>query len=121
MAAVPAFMLKKLYLRGSLKNTGDGFQFQIRNTLAPGTISAVIPVSVDGTSYSLDDTVVTGKDGAMAATTISREHPVTFGINLTVTMTVKAAPLAPGEHTVGMGVMTKEAGELRWDVTDSVA
>ena len=31
MPAVPAFMLKKLYLRGSLKNTGDGFQFQIRN------------------------------------------------------------------------------------------
>jgi len=63
MAAVPAFMLKKLYLRGSLKNTADGFQFQIRNTLAPGTISAVFPVSIDGVGYSLDDTVVTGKEG----------------------------------------------------------
>ena len=121
MAAVPAFMLKKLYLRGSLKNTADGFQFQIRNTLAPGTISAVFPVSIDGVGYSLDDTVVTGKDGPMQATDISREHTVTFGINLTVTMAVKAAPLAAGEHTVGMGVMTKEAGELRWDVTDAIA
>ena len=119
MPAVPAFMLKKLYLKGSLKNTDEGFQFLIRNTLAPGTITAVIPLTVDGVAYPLADTVVTGKEAVVAAD-VSKEHPVTFGINLTVTMAVKGAKLQAGEHTIVIGVITREAGELKWDVTDTV-
>lgn len=119
MPAVPAFMLKKLYLKGSLKNTDEGFQFLIRNTLAPGTITAVIPLTVDGVAYPLSDTVVTGKETVIASD-VSKEHPVVFGINLTVTMNVKGAKLAAGEHTLVIGVITREAGELKWDVTDTV-
>jgi hypothetical protein len=120
MPAVPAFMLKKLYLKGSLKNTEQGFQFQIRNTLAPGTITALVPVAVDGVAYPLADTQVVARD-SLAAADISKERPVTFGINSLVTMVVKGARLATGEHSVVMGVLTKEAGELKWDVTDTVA
>jgi len=120
MPAVPAFMLKKLYLKGSLKNTEEGFEFQVRNTLAPANITAMEPLMVDGTVYPLADTVVVGKE-PMAATAISKEHPVTFGINSVVTMRVKGARLAAGEHTVVIGVVTKEAGELKWDVSDTVS
>jgi len=120
MPAVPAFMLKKLYLKGSLKNTQEGFQFQIRNTLAPGTITAIQPLVVDGTAYPLEDTIIVGKD-TIAAKEVKKERPVTFPINSTVTMVVKGAQLAPGEHTIVIGVMTKEAGELKWDVIDTVA
>ena len=120
MPAVPAFMLKKLYLKGSLKNTEQGFQFQIRNTLAPGTITAMEPVVVDGVAYLLADTLIVAKE-PISATDISKERPVTFGINSLVTMVVKGARLAAGEHSVVIGVQTKEAGELKWDVTDTVA
>ena len=120
MPAVPAFMLKKLYLKGSLKNTERGFQFQIRNTLAPGTITAVEPVVVDGVAHLLADTLVGAKE-SIPATDISKERPVVFGINSLVTMSVNGAQLAAGEHTVVIGVQTKEAGELKWDVTDTVA
>ena len=120
MPAVPAFMLKKLYLKGSLKNTEQGFQFQIRNTLAPGTITAVEPVVVDGVGHLLADTLLVAKE-PMPATDINKERPVAFGINTLVTMVVKGAQLAAGEHTVVIGVQTKEAGELKWDVTDTVA
>lgn len=119
MPAVPAFMLKKLYLKGSLKNTQEGFQFQIRNTLAPGTITAIQPLMVDGIAYPLEDTIIMGKD-AISASEIKKERPVIFPINSTVTMLVKGVQLAPGEHTLVIGVMTKEAGELKWDVTDTV-
>lgn len=120
MPAVPAFMLKKLYLKGSLKNTEEGFQFQIRNTLAPGTISAIIPLVVDGTTYPLTETVIVGKE-PVAASEISKERLVTFPINSVVTMMVKGVKLSAGEHAVVIGVMTKEAGELKWDVADTVA
>jgi hydroxymethylglutaryl-CoA reductase (NADPH) len=120
MPAVPAFMLKKLYLRGSLKNTEHGFQFQIRNTLAPGTITAVEPVVVDGVAHLLADTLVVAKE-SIPATDINKERPVVFSINSLVTISVNGARLTAGEHTVVIGVQTKEAGELKWDVTDTVA
>lgn len=120
MPAVPEFMLKKLYLKGSLKNTEEGFQFQIRNTLAPGTISAVQPLVVDGTAYPLTSTVMVGKE-PVAANDVSKERLVTFPINSVVTMIVKGAKLSPGDHSLTIGVLTKEAGELKWTVTDTVA
>jgi hydroxymethylglutaryl-CoA reductase (NADPH) len=120
MPAVPSFMLKKLYLKGSLKNTEEGFQFQIRNTLAPGTISAIVPLVVDGTTYPLTGTVIMAKE-TITASEISKEKLVIFPINSVVTMMVKGVKLAAGEHTIVIGVMTREAGELKWDVADTVA
>jgi hydroxymethylglutaryl-CoA reductase (NADPH) len=121
MPAIPAFMLKKLYLKGSLKNVADGFEFQIKNTLAPGTITALLPIEVDGKAYPAADTFISRGEEKIAASAITKEKPTSFGINTTVTMMVKGATLTPGSHTLVIGVVTREAGELKWDVSDTVA
>jgi hydroxymethylglutaryl-CoA reductase (NADPH) len=121
MPAIPAFMLKKLYLKGSLKNVAEGFEFQIKNTLAPGTITALLPIEVDGKAFPAADTFISRGEEKIAASAITKEKPTSFGINTTVTMMVKGATLAPGSHTLGIGVVTKEAGELKWDISDTVA
>ena len=33
---VPAFLLKRLYVKGSLCNTDNGFEFRLRNNLGSG-------------------------------------------------------------------------------------
>ena len=38
MPAVPEFILRKLYLPGSLENHANGFSFSLNNTFAPGTL-----------------------------------------------------------------------------------
>lgn len=121
MPAIPAFMLKKLYLKGSLKNVADGFEFQIKNTLAPGTITALLPIEVDGKAYPAADTFISRGEEKIAASAITKEKPTSFGINTTVTMMVKGATLTPGSHTLVIGVVTREAGELKWDISDTVA
>ncbi len=48
MPTIPSMLLKKLYQKGSLKNTESGFEFALKNTLAPGTIVGLRTLVVDG-------------------------------------------------------------------------
>ena len=36
MVTVPAFLLRRLYVKKSLRNTEDGFEFELRNRLGSG-------------------------------------------------------------------------------------
>ena len=45
---VPAFLLRRLYVRGSLHNDGDGFAFQLKNSLGSGYAEQMLPLTVDG-------------------------------------------------------------------------
>ena len=47
MVSVPGFLLRKLYVKGSLKNTDTGFQFQLRNSLGSGYAHKMMPLQVD--------------------------------------------------------------------------
>ena len=38
MITVPAFLLRRLYVKGSLRNTAAGFEFEIKNGLGSGYI-----------------------------------------------------------------------------------
>jgi hypothetical protein len=48
MVAVPSFLLKRLYVKGSLKNTPEGFQFDLKNSLGSGYGNELLPLVVDG-------------------------------------------------------------------------
>ncbi|MBU0495356.1 MAG: hypothetical protein KKA73_02520 [Chloroflexi bacterium] len=118
MPAIPAFLLKKLYVKGSLKNTAAGVEFEIKNTLAPGTIVGAAPITIDEVAYPLADTVVISSDVEQVFADVSPDHPLTFGINAVITLRLTGTELAPGSHQISIPVMTKEAGELQIEVKD---
>jgi hydroxymethylglutaryl-CoA reductase (NADPH) len=118
---VPSFLLKKLYIKGSFKNTPNGFQLALRNTLAPGTLIGVGPLSIDGRGIPLDKLLITVEGRpAVRASDISGKTPSLFPLNKTVTFQIEDQPLAGGNHHVTMAVNTKEAGELKIDAEDSI-
>ena len=41
MPSVPEFLLRKLFVTGSLKRRADGFEFQLNNTLLAVTVTAL--------------------------------------------------------------------------------
>ena len=47
MPGLPADMIRRLYQKGSLRNTKDGFEVTLLNTLAPGTVIGLGPIEVD--------------------------------------------------------------------------
>lgn len=48
MISVPSFLLKRLYVKGSLQNNEQGFQFQLKNTLGSGYGNELLPLTLDG-------------------------------------------------------------------------
>ncbi len=118
---IPTFLLKKLYVRGSFKNTPTGFQLALRNTLASGTLTGVGSVQIDDRVILHDRIFITVDDGTPTrASEISFDTPRVFPLNSTVTFRVEDQPLSPGVHRVQIKVNTKEAGELNIDAEDSI-
>lgn len=122
MPVVPSFMLKKLYVRGSLKNSAAGFELTLKNILAPGTIIGLNSLKVDGREVALEDIRVRSGGGIdVAVSAITAQSPVAFPLNATATIQVVGEPLAPGPHDIRIAVNTKEVGLLEIPVADSIA
>jgi len=122
MGSIPAFLLQKLYVKGSLKNTASGFELTIQNTLAPGTIVGFPPLQVDGAACPLENTSAVLPGGSEAsALNVSAESPLRFGINDKVRIKVQGQPLPPGTHKLIISAKTREAGLLEILATDTVA
>jgi hypothetical protein len=118
---VPAFLLKKLYVKGSFKNNRTGFELALRNTLAPGTLISISPLKIDGRDIPLERILVAAGDAApVRASDISLATPRLFPLNVIIKFQVEDQPLAPGPHRVTVQVNTKEAGELKIDAEDII-
>jgi len=122
MGSVPAFLLKRLYVKGSLKNTTTGFELMIQNTLAPATIVGFDPLQIDGVSYPLEQTTATLPNGSqLSATALSAASPQRFGVGDRVTIHVQGQPLTAGPHRLTISPRTLEAGLLQVLAEDAIS
>jgi hypothetical protein len=65
----PPFVLAKIYVQGSLKNTPKGFEFNLKNVVDSGTLVELGPITVDGKAYEAADlTIMTGMANAATMT-----------------------------------------------------
>ena len=117
---IPAFLLRKLYIKGSLENVEGGFSLKLKNSLSPGTTTAVAPIKVDGNEYSLDSLTIRSVDGEVLGSEISAENTFPIKVGVEIELIVKGDSLSEGEHTIDLALTTKEAGTLAFDVTDSI-
>ncbi len=118
---IPAFLLRKLYIKGSLQNLPDGFQFKIKNTLSPGTAIGMTPLKVDKVDCPLDATTIMAEASKIKASEITESKTFPIKVGVEITIQVKGKPLPKGEHTLDIGIKTKEAGSLAFDVKDALA
>ena len=121
MSSLPVFLLKKLYVKGSLKNTASGFELAIQNTIAPGTIVGMLPVVVDGEERPLEQTCVVIVSGEkLTSTDVSTKAPLKFAVGQKVTIQVEGSTLSAGAHKLVLSPKTKEAGTLKIPVEDII-
>jgi hydroxymethylglutaryl-CoA reductase (NADPH) len=117
---IPTFLLRKLYVKGSLENVDDGFKFKIKNSISSATAVDFQPLKVNGNEYSLDATVISSEDGEVAGNEISAENAFPIKVGLDITVHVKGEQLPEGEHTIDISLATKEVGKLAFDVKDTI-
>lgn len=119
MVSVPSFILKRLYVKGSLTRTPDGFEFQVRNQLGSGFANEMLPVTLDGQPLPLEVCYFRTEAGQeQSFGDVSAERPFTLEMGRSLTVGVHGHTLDAGTHKVGMGFVAQGIGPLRFEVSD---
>jgi hypothetical protein len=118
---IPAFLLRRLYVKASFATTPDGFEFQIRNKLGSGYARELLPLTLNGkeldmarTTFEIDGKVVTFD-------AVSNDTPFTLAMNQTTTIAYTGGSITEGDHKVGMRFEVAGLGELGFDFTDTAS
>lgn len=117
---LPPFILKRLYIKGSLENVEDGFRFKIINNISDATCTAMKPIKVNGTEYPLDGTVISSGGAKVHGNEISDANSFPIKAKIEIEIHVKGNQLPSGEHTIDIGLSTTQTGDLAFDVTDKI-
>ena len=121
MVSVPGFLLRRLYVKGSLKNATGGFEFVLRNGLGSGYAHKMHPLKLDGQELPAGSTYfyLDGREAAFAD--VSKENTFALAMNKNITIWTDGVTLEPGAHKVGMAFDVPGLGTLGFDFTDAVA
>ena len=121
MAAIPSFLLKELYVIGSLRNTPEGCELALRNQIATATVSRFYGLEIDGVSYPPDRLRVLMPEGdARPIDAISPETPLLLALELTLTLRVAGVTLEPGQHELRFCFRVQELGDLEFVTSDTL-
>lgn len=122
MPVIPPTVLKKLYVEGSLRLEDGGFAFDLKNLIAPATITRVESLEVDGEKVDDSQVVIVPPSGnGRPIERISSGRPLSFPVGVVVTLHVSGETLEPGEHDLTLHVDVKEIGPLDIPVSDCIA
>lgn len=122
MPAIPPSVLKKLYVKGSLRAQGQGFVLELKNLVAPATITGFNGLDLDGRAVDVARVRIESSSGkSRPISEVSRERPLDFPIGATVTVRVADEALEPGQHELAIRVDVKEVGSLAIPVSDDLA
>lgn len=116
--SVPAFILRRLYVKGSLRNVENGFEFSLRNVLADAELIKPLEIYVDDTQIPLENVTLIAGTTSISNKDIAESNPVKFSLNMTATIRVDGARLEPGEHKITLVVTVKGYGTIKFDVRD---
>lgn len=117
---VPSFVLKRLYVKNSLKNTDTGFEFVIKNTLTDATITGSLTLTVDNRVILPGHIDITSENTSVSAADISEKAALPLKIDKEVRISVKGKNLSPGEHEIEIAASTKEYGDIKFSIKDSL-
>jgi hypothetical protein len=114
---VPDFVLRKIYQRGSLRETGDGrFAFTLQNPLGEATLTGPPRIVVNGIAYRPEQVRAQGIELAQ----ISPERPLVFRKGMSVPVELPGR-LLRGGNRIHITALTREYGEVEVYVEDSGA
>ncbi|MBU7032949.1 MAG: hypothetical protein HXS53_10490 [Theionarchaea archaeon] len=117
---VPSFLLKKLYMKDSLKNTENGFEFTIKNVLMDGTITNPMTLSVDNRAIDPASITVSTGDLSLSTKDISESQQLPLKVDVEVKISIKGTPLNAGTHSLDIVAPTKEFGDIEFTIEDSI-
>ena len=122
MAVLPDFLIKRVYKKGSLRQTEDGVEFDLKNVLGPGVISGLECVQINDYIFSKDVISFVTQGMELAAEIVNEANPIHFRLNQEGTMKLleKANCLKDGLNKIILEIMNPEAGRLKITLPDNL-
>ena len=114
MPSVPEFLLRKLFVKGSLKRRPDGFEFQLNNTLMPVSVTS-LHIAADGHPIPILKLFLKfpGRPEIPAAF-VSEVHPVELPLNTPLTVRAVASGELPRRLVIE--AESNEVGRLKFSI-----
>ena len=120
MVTVPSFILRRLYVKGSLRNTAEGFQFSLCNKLGAGYARKLMPITINGETAAIEDSYFYADDARHSFQDVSNGTPLSLALNRTTVISIEGHTLGDGPQTIGMSFEVPGLGMLKFDFTDAV-
>lgn len=117
----PAFLLRKLFVPGSLAHAPEGFSFLVRNSLATATIVSFPHVHVDGLPVDPARLRLEIAGRPMSADDVGAAKPLDLAKGAEVRFVVSGRLLGPGAHKIRVRFETREWQALEFEVESPVA
>lgn len=118
---VPGFLLRRLYVRGSLRRTDDGLQLELKNTLGSGYARRLLPLQVNSAELPLDGCFFEVDGERHAFSDVTPESPFSLALNRTSILGGEGVALPEGVVEVTLGFEVQGLGELSFSVKDTPA
>jgi hydroxymethylglutaryl-CoA reductase (NADPH) len=114
----PPSMLESVYQRGSLKDTPNGLQFTLRNTVDSGTMVGIGPIEIDGIAYGAEKITMKTARGEWKGDQFSYRSPFYFSVGTEATIAIEGISLSPGTHRIVITANTAEIGPVTFEISD---
>lgn len=118
---VPSMILKQLYTFNSLKNTGAGVKFSLKNRLSDATITGLHYVKFDDKIVPREAITIILDDGTVLTPEQLAAKPVDFPLRRTLDIVCKIPPLELGKHKIEVKFDAAPFGTLTLKVDGSIA
>jgi hypothetical protein len=118
---IPSFLLAKLYVKGSLKNTETGFEFALKNIIDSTMLTGIGPITTGGKSYADAAIIMQVADKTTNGAELSRQNPVPVRMGMPITVSISGEKLDPGPQMITVTATTSDIGKIKFDIRDSVA
>ena len=120
LVSVPGFLLRRLYVKGSLRNSSRGVQLQLKNSLGSGYARAMLPIHIDDQEFPLEQSLFIVDGNEVTFSSVNEDNPFTIALNKVLTILVKGISLESGTHRIAMGFVVPGLGSLKFDVKDTI-
>jgi hypothetical protein len=118
---IPSFLLAKLYVKGSLKNNDNGFEFSLKNIIDSTMLIGIGPITVGEKNYEGDSITMTVADKTVNGAELSRSNSIPVRMGVPLKVAIAGDKLAAGAQKISVSATTSDIGKIKFDVSDTVA
>jgi hydroxymethylglutaryl-CoA reductase (NADPH) len=118
---IPDKVLRRLYTYGSLKNTDEGIEYEVKNRLQDAKFAGVNRIEVNGEEIDPANVRFETADGKTHhLDEITSDNPIEFPVGRTVVVIIEGMELPTGDHEIVTEFVAEPFGDLSLSITDTI-